>query len=61
MNKLATGFDIAPADPTITEGSHDQPNDIENFRVRGYTPKLGIPVGFWRSVGDPKTGFSTKA
>ena len=61
MIELTTGFDLAPADPTITEGSHDQPYDIENFRVRGYVPKLGILVGFWRFVGYPKTGFSTKA
>ena len=57
MIKLATGFDLAPADPTITEGSHDQPYDIENFRIRGYAPQLGIPVGFWRSVGGSQNGF----
>ena len=57
MIKLATGFDLAPADPTITEGSHDQPYDIENFHVRDYTPKLDIPVGFWRSLGASKNGF----
>ena len=55
--KLATGFDLAPEDPTITEGSHDQPYAIDHFRVRGYAPQLGIPVGFWRSVGGSQNGF----
>ena len=61
MIKLATGLALTPADPMITKGSHDQLNDIENFRIRGYAPKLGIPVGFWRSVGGFQNGFSTKA
>ena len=57
MIKLTTGFDLAPTDPTITEGSHDQPSDIKNFLVRGYALKLGITVGFWRSVRGSQNGL----
>ncbi|MCO6388205.1 molybdopterin cofactor-binding domain-containing protein [Aliihoeflea sp. 40Bstr573] len=44
---------ISPVGPdaTITQGAHDQPYAIENYRVRGIKADLGVPVGFWRSVG----------
>ena len=44
-------------DPTVVEGTAGQPDGIENFRVRSYTPELVVPVGFWRSVGASFNGF----
>jgi isoquinoline 1-oxidoreductase beta subunit len=50
---------ISPAGPdkSITEGAHDQPVKIANYRVAGHTSALPIPVGFWRSVGNSFNGF----
>jgi len=45
------------SDPLIAEGTAGQPDDIENMRIRTYTPELDIPVGFWRSVGASYNGF----
>ena len=44
-------------DPLIAEGTAGQPDAIENVRIRTYAPELGIPVGFWRSVGASYNGF----
>ncbi len=55
--KLFTGFDLAPADPTLTEGAHDQPYAIPHHRVRGHSADVAIPVGFWRSVGNSQNAF----
>lgn len=55
--KLFTGFDLAPADPTLTEGAHDQPYAIANHRLRGHSADVSIPVGFWRSVGNSQNAF----
>ncbi len=52
-----TGFELSPADQTITEGAHDQPYQIANRRIRGYAADLDIPVGFWRSVGNSQNAF----
>lgn len=38
-------------------GSFDQPYGIPNFRIRGYLAELGVPTGFWRSVGASVNGF----
>jgi isoquinoline 1-oxidoreductase beta subunit len=38
-------------DGLITQGLGDQPYTIANYRVAGIKTDLGIPVGFWRSVG----------
>jgi isoquinoline 1-oxidoreductase beta subunit len=38
-------------DVTITQGLCDQPYTVPNYRVSGIEADLGIPVGFWRSVG----------
>ncbi|MDA5094452.1 molybdopterin-dependent oxidoreductase [Aliiroseovarius sp. KMU-50] len=51
------GFELNPADPTITEGAHDQPYQIANQRIRGYAADVAIPVGFWRSVGNSQNAF----
>jgi isoquinoline 1-oxidoreductase beta subunit len=39
------------------EGAFDQPYAIPNYRVRGYLADLGVPLGFWRSVGASVNGF----
>ena len=38
-------------DKLIVDGLWDQPYALANFRVTGVPVGLGIPVGFWRSVG----------
>lgn len=50
---------ISPAGPdkTLTEGAHDQPYSIANYRVAGHVADLSIPVGFWRSVGNSFNAF----
>ncbi|MEZ5872318.1 MAG: xanthine dehydrogenase family protein molybdopterin-binding subunit [Nitratireductor sp.] len=50
---------ISPMGPdkTVTEGAHDQPYSIDNYRVTGHVSDLPIPVGFWRSVGNSYNGF----
>ncbi|MEO4000905.1 molybdopterin cofactor-binding domain-containing protein [Mesorhizobium sp. CAU 1732] len=44
-------------DATITQGAHDQPYTIANYRVRGLKADVGVPVGFWRSVGCSFNGY----
>jgi len=44
-------------DKTIVEGSYDQPYTIANYRVSAHKAAIGIPVGFWRSVGNSYNGF----
>ena len=50
---------LSPAGPdgTITQGAHDQPYTIADYRVTGIKTDLGVPVGFWRSVGNSFNGF----
>jgi len=57
MMSQLTGFNLAPADQTLTEGAHDQPYAIENMRFAGHSADVSIPVGFWRSVGASQNGF----
>ena len=54
---------ISPMGPDklVTEGAHDQPYTIENYRVSGHVADLPIPVGFWRSVGNSYNGFFHEA
>ena len=44
-------------DKTVTEGAHDQPYRIADYRVSGHLSHLAVPVGFWRSVGNSYNGF----
>jgi isoquinoline 1-oxidoreductase beta subunit len=50
---------ISPMGPdkSLTDGSHNQPLKIANYKVAGHKTELGIPVGFWRSVGNSFNGF----
>lgn len=50
---------ISPMGPdkTLTEGAHDQPYTLADYRVSGHVSDLPIPVGFWRSVGNSYNAF----
>ncbi len=44
-------------DGSSVEGAADLPYAIPNLRVELHSPKLGIPVLWWRSVGHSHTAF----
>jgi isoquinoline 1-oxidoreductase beta subunit len=47
-------------DATSVEGASTLPYAIPNLRVELHSPKLGVPVLWWRSVGSTHTAFSTE-
>jgi isoquinoline 1-oxidoreductase beta subunit len=44
-------------DETSVEGAADIPYEIPNIVVDLHSPKIGVPVQWWRSVGHSHTGF----
>ena len=48
-------------DSTNVDGSADVAYDIPNFHVEYVRHEVGVPVGFWRSVGDSQNGFITES
>src|SRR5258708_17749381 len=44
-------------DPTSTEGVADTPYDLPNMNVMLHTVNPGVPVLWWRSVGNSHTAF----
>ena len=50
-------------DPTSIEGVADSPyvKDIPDHRVGLHSPKTGIPVLWWRSVGHSHTAFAMES
>jgi isoquinoline 1-oxidoreductase subunit beta len=44
-------------DATSVEGAEDIPYNIPNILVDVHSPKIGIPVQWWRSVGHSHTAF----
>jgi len=44
-------------DETSVEGAADTPYSIPNILVELHSPKLGVPVQWWRSVGHSHTAF----
>ena len=48
-------------DSASVEGAADLIYGIPNLRVDLHSPKIGVPVQWWRSVGHSHTGFSTEA
>jgi isoquinoline 1-oxidoreductase beta subunit len=44
-------------DVTSVEGSADIPYGIANIQVDLHSPKVGVPVQWWRSVGHSHNGF----
>lgn len=57
LHRTFPSLPAAGPDSTITQGAHDQPYAIPNYRVSGIKADLGVPVGFWRSVGCSFNGF----
>jgi isoquinoline 1-oxidoreductase beta subunit len=47
-------------DVTSVEGASTLPYAIANLRVELHSPKIGVPVLWWRSVGSTHTAFSTE-
>jgi len=47
-------------DSTSVEGASSLPYAIPNLLVELHSPKLGVPVLWWRSVGSTHTAFSTE-
>ena len=47
-------------DATSVEGASTLPYAIANLQVDLHSPKLGVPVLWWRSVGSTHTAFSTE-
>jgi isoquinoline 1-oxidoreductase beta subunit len=47
-------------DHTSVEGASNLPYAIENLRVDVHTPKVGVPVLWWRSVGNTHTAFANE-
>jgi isoquinoline 1-oxidoreductase beta subunit len=48
-------------DGTSVEGAADILYGIPNLQVDLHSPKIGVPVQWWRSVGHSHTGFSVEA
>lgn len=51
LGRLMPGTSPLGPDKSIVEGAYDQPYDLPSYRITGKKAGLGIPVGFWRSVG----------
>jgi isoquinoline 1-oxidoreductase beta subunit len=47
-------------DVTSVEGASTLPYAIPNLAVELHSPKIGVPVQWWRSVGSSHTAFSTE-
>jgi isoquinoline 1-oxidoreductase beta subunit len=47
-------------DATSVEGAANLPYAIPNLAVSLHSPKLGVPVQWWRSVGSTHTAFATE-
>ncbi|HEY6764040.1 MAG TPA: xanthine dehydrogenase family protein molybdopterin-binding subunit [Candidatus Sulfotelmatobacter sp.] len=47
-------------DSASVEGAADLLYGIPNLQVDLHSPKIGVPVQWWRSVGHSHTGFSTE-
>jgi isoquinoline 1-oxidoreductase beta subunit len=47
-------------DATSVEGASNLPYAIPNLGVELHSPKTGVPVQWWRSVGSTHTAFSTE-
>ena len=59
---LFEGFAIKDGiDSTSVEGAADVLYGMPNLQVDLHTPKIGVPVQWWRSVGHSHTGFSVEA
>lgn len=49
-----------PIDPASVEGAANLPYAIPNLSVELHSPKVPVPVQWWRSVGSTHTAFATE-
>jgi len=57
---ILSGTPFAPkgdVDPASVEGAKEIPYEIPNILVDLHSPKIGVPVQWWRSVGHSHTAF----
>jgi len=47
-------------DPSSTDGAKEMPYHIPNLRVECVQREVGVPVGFWRSVGHSQNAFAVE-
>jgi isoquinoline 1-oxidoreductase subunit beta len=47
-------------DATSVEGAANLPYVVPNLSVQLHSPKIGVPVQWWRSVGSSHTAFATE-
>jgi isoquinoline 1-oxidoreductase beta subunit len=61
MNAWFPGSIKNNLDPTSVEGVENLPYSIPNILVDYQLTETGIPVGFWRSVGNSQNGFFSES
>lgn len=47
-------------DPLTVEGAKEVPYEIQNLTVEYASPRLPVPLGFWRSVGHSHNAFAVE-
>lgn len=57
VGRLFPSLPMMGSDPTIVDGSYNQPYTIPSYRVTGIVAPASIPVASWRSVGNSYNGF----
>ncbi len=55
------GEDGKKVDPSSVEAAADHPYAIPNVQVDYHVSDPGVPIGFWRSVGNSQNGFFTES
>jgi isoquinoline 1-oxidoreductase beta subunit len=61
MNRFFPGTIKNNLDPTSVEGVANLPYTIPNILVDYQLTETGVPVGFWRSVGNSQNGFFSES
>jgi len=59
-NPFMAAFIKNGIDHASVEGAFDLPYAIDHLRVELHSPKLGVPVLWWRSVGSSHTAYATE-
>ena len=59
LNRL--GFPAMGPDKTMVEGGYDLSYQVPNMRFAGVNADIGVPVGYWRSVGHSFQAFFLEA
>lgn len=57
VGRLFPSLPMMGADPTIVDGSYNQPYTIPSYRVTAIIAPASVPVALWRSVGNSYNGF----